>query len=1255
MDYLYEQLGDERFQELCQALLARELPNVQCFPVGQRDGGRDALVYYSHLKGDMAFSVFQVKYVRKPYAEKDPHKKILDLIEEEAPKLDKLIPKGAKAYYLVTNVPGTAHLDSGSIDKCQKTLSEKLLIPAFCWWRDDLNRRLDTAHDLKWLYPEIMTGTDMLRLVVESGLTEDKERRTSAIRAFVRAQYDDDEEVRFKQVELQNKLLDLFVDVPIGSKTGIERHHPFFVRLRRQGAGPGEEDALGAATTLLDSKVQRLIPQVILEGAPGQGKSTLAQYICQVHRMHILEQHEILRSLPQEHIPSAIKIPFKVDLRDLALWLHKRDPFSSEEKEIAPPYWHKSLEAFLAAQVRHYSGGAEFNVTDLHAVAKLSALLLVLDGLDEVADISERKEVVSAIVAGVNRLKELAASLQVLVTSRPTAFATSLGFPEKDFPHFNLLSLSKALIFAYANRWLDARKLNERVASGIRRILKQKIELPHLRDLARNPMQLAILLSLIHTRGSSLPDKRTSLYDGYVDLFFNREAEKSEVVRDNRDVLIDLHRYLAWVLHYETEKRLHRGSISSERLQQLLSDYLISEAREGSLVTELFTGMVERIFFIVSRVEGTYEFEVQPLREYFAGRHLYETAPYSPTGNERRGTKPDRFDAIVQSQYWLNVTRFFAGCYSKGELPSLVDRLHELAERDGFRYTNYPQRVAATLLADWVFSQDQRSMREAVELVLGGVGLRHPLIKRRFVRHSTYTEESLVLPKGSGCELLIERCFTLLRKKPPADYVAEIAQMLRANATSDELGPMWHNELSQASGSELTHWLRTGQYLGALSKCPPPKLEDLLAGKPLNAKRLNIILDSGQTAFIENSEERTQALVDDILDGGTETFPHFYRRSDDLLTGFAQALEPYRYSPAFDNQAPVPLKEVVRRYSNFLYAEDDGLAKGSHSEANTATLQKCAEVVRIAEQELYRSALEWATDLASWERIVESSRSLWGERWKHFRLANVGAGIRSEEIVCREYPDLLDHSKPLCRRVRHARLKASAHRWWQSQIEETKTKVDRMLVSLVFLSWASVSTKIKLLDLLQDLLERLPSTEWELISEAISDSRTYARSRQSSDLNIESLPETLSARAVTALGAHLVGEDMFELYNTYLSDYDGDDNAVLKFCEDATLALANREPGKWETALPYIEKLYAKGKTAGAYLHHIRTERLAESFPIEIAKKLAQSPNKYPRNLVYLAEERCELEVMTKIEPVGSIAEREGWFERAESQRKRSH
>jgi hypothetical protein len=1256
MDYLYEQLGDERFQELCQALLTKELHNVQCFPVGQPDGGRDAVAYFALNKGDTAFSVFQVKYVRNPFTEKDIHKWLLKILEEEGPKLRNLVPKGAKAYYLITNIPGTSHLDSGSIDKCQQILGGNLTVPAFCWWRNDLNRRMDNAYDLKWVYPEVMAGTDMLRLIVESGLTEDKERRTSAIRTFVRAQYDDDEEVRFKQVELQNKLLDLFVDVPIRSRSGMEerKYQPLFERLKRQSANPREEESLGAATMLLDSKIQQYIPQVILEGAPGQGKSTLAQYICQVHRMRILEKNEILKSLPEEHIPNFIKIPFKVDLRDLALWLNKRDPFSSEEKDAIPANWYKSLEAFLAAQVRHFSGGAEFSVTDLHAVGKLSALLIVLDGLDEVADITERKEVVSAIVSGVNRLKELAASLQVLVTSRPTAFVTSLGFPEKDFPHFHLLSLSKPLIFTYGNKWLAARKLNEKDASTVRRILKQKIEQPHLRDLARNPMQLAILLSLIHTRGPSLPDKRTSLYDGYVDLFFNREAEKSEVVRDNRDILIDLHRYLAWVLHYETEKRVHRGSISSERLQQLLSDYLISEGREASLVTDLFKGMVERIFFIVSRVEGTFEFEVQPLREYFAGRHLYETAPYSPPGNERRGTKPDRFDAIVQNQYWLNVTRFFAGCFSKGELPSLVDRLHELADRDGYQYTNYPKRVAAILLSDWVFSQDQRSTREAVELVLNGVGLRHPLIKRRYIAHSAYTEDSFVLPKGCGREQLIERCFYLLRNRLPEDYVAEIAQLLRANGASDEAEPMWFSELKQANGTELTYWLKSGQFLGALSNSSPAKLEEALSGKALNAKRLDIILNSGHADFIETSEERTEILVAGILDGDVSTFS-FFRRNTNLLTNFARALEPYRYASAFENQAPIPLRTVIDRYTAFAESDADNLDESITTEINNPILQKCAEVVRIAEHEINRNAIEWATDLTGWENVVEPSRSAWGDHWKLFQLANLAASIKSEEVHCREYSDLLDHSQPLCRRVRHARLKASAHKWWQSQIENARTRMDKLLVSLVFLSWAGPSAKVKLLHLMQDMVDKLPSTEWQLISEAISDLRTYARSKQSSSMDIESLPKEISARMVTALGENLAGDSMVELFTAYLTGYDGDDDAVLAFCEKAALNLVRHDPKNWEIALPYIEKRYAKGKSDSAYQRYIRSEHLTKSLPFEVAKDLAQNPSKYPRNLVYLAEERCELEVMTKVEPVGNIAEREGWFERSREQRRSLH
>ena len=136
-------------------------------------------------------------------------------------------------------------------------------------------------------------------------------------------------------------------------------------------------------------------------------------------------------------------------------------------------------------------------------------------------------------------------------------------------------------------------------------------------------MQLAILLSLLLTWGTSLPDKRTALYDEYMALFFNREAEKSPIVRDYRELLINIHRYLAWTLHSEAEIGNSRASITQERLQFVVKEYLDREGHRSVPVNDLFAGMVERVVALVSRVEGTFEFEVQPLREYFAACHLY--------------------------------------------------------------------------------------------------------------------------------------------------------------------------------------------------------------------------------------------------------------------------------------------------------------------------------------------------------------------------------------------------------------------------------------------------------------------------------------------------------------------------------------------------------------------------------------------------------------------------------------------------------
>ncbi len=714
MDYQFENLGFERFQEVCQSLLVREFPSVQCFPVGQPDGGRDAIRFLRGVSAD-DFIVYQVKFARRPQAIEAPHKWLVDTIEEELPKIRKLIPKGASAYYLLTNVSGTAHPDAGSIDILNGMLTTSIDIPSHCWWRDDLNRRLDNAWDVKWSYPELLSGPDMLRMIVESGLSEDRERRTAAIKSFVRDQFDRDQEVRFKQVDLQSNLLDLFIDVPIhsGDQAAPRRRHAFHLGLRylRQFQGmpeeifeTREEAAVGAATLLLSTEAQEHMPHIVLEGAPGQGKSTIVQYIAQIHRRRILGESVDFPSIPPTHRICPVRLPFKIDLRDLATWLTKKDPFSAADEQDAPVDWEKSLEAFMAAQVRHHSGGMAFSTTDLIAVARFSSLLVVFDGLDEVASVSRRQEVVEVIQRGLHRLKDHSVSLQAIVTSRPAAFANSPGLSEQEFTYLELGAITRPLINEYANRWIAAKHLDSRESREVRSILKDKLDQPHLRELARNPMQLTILLNLIHTRGASLPDKRTALYDSYMETFFNREAEKSAIVREHRDLLIDIHRYLAWILHSEAETTDNRGSIPTDRLKALISQYLAEEEHDFSLSERLFTGMVERVVALVSRVEGMFEFEVQPLREYFAARYLYDTAPYSPPGAERRGTRPERFAAIAKNPYWFNVARFYAGCYSKGELASLVDGLDDLATSDGYKFTNHPHTLAATLLADWVFA-----------------------------------------------------------------------------------------------------------------------------------------------------------------------------------------------------------------------------------------------------------------------------------------------------------------------------------------------------------------------------------------------------------------------------------------------------------------------------------------------------------------------------------------------------------------------
>jgi hypothetical protein len=65
--------------------------------------------------------------------------------------------------------------------------------------------------------------------------------------------------------------------------------------------------------------------------------------------------------------------------------------------------------------------------------------------------------------------------------------------------------------------------------------------------------------------------------------FLSRESEKNEIVREHRDLLFNLHEYIAWLLHTSAESPEGRGSIEEARLREEMERYLEKEGYETGL------------------------------------------------------------------------------------------------------------------------------------------------------------------------------------------------------------------------------------------------------------------------------------------------------------------------------------------------------------------------------------------------------------------------------------------------------------------------------------------------------------------------------------------------------------------------------------------------------------------------------------------------------------------------------------------------
>ncbi|MDT3395784.1 hypothetical protein RKE29_03840 [Streptomyces sp. B1866] len=1252
--YPYEQLDGRRFQRLVQSLVTADHPRVQCFPTSGPDGGRDAVVM-RHLAGHESLVdgiVYQVKF-REPTPHgmptaNDLYEWVLGHLKKEAEKIAVLASRGAREFIFVSNVSASGHLGVGLRDRVQKWAEEHLKLPTTFWWRDDIDARLDRNSDLVFKFM-LFRGPDSVRAYFQQIFNENKigshgirtaarNNAVTALMLYLADRYQEEESLRFKQADLDMPVLEFFVDVAVDvhpqaftqSREDALRHS-FSQVMRNRAATQRSRDAglsvapqtdrhtgPGAAELIQSQVFSENFKRIVIEGVPGQGKSTLTQFLGQVNRALILGRTEDLSVMPEYLQSAPLRLPLRIELRHFSSWLQGGTPWSvPEEKRV------KSIEAYLAAHISYSTGGLEFSPNDLTSIISATPTILMLDGLDEVVDIDVRSEIVKIAESFTKRLSTIGADLQVLVTSRPSAFSKSPVFSHSEFLYLTLEDLSANLIDGYTASWIKRKRISHQEAREFSEVLRGCLSQPHVADLARNPMQLAILLWLVYVKGWSLPDKRTALYEAYMTTFMDREADKNLVVRQYREPLLELHGYLGWILHSRAEVDTggSSGDIALADLKILMREYFEREEGPVDLVDQLFHG-VQRVFVLVERIEGRFEFEVQPLREFFAARHLYKTAPHYSNAVEVYGSRPDRLEALIRNPYWMNVARFFCGWYDKGELADLSRRLEDLCSDPSYEYLHHPRALISRLLGDYVTAASRRDTKQLVRQLTDALSLRLLQYKAAISRRSDGSP-SLIIPREAGLSALIDSARSVLRHCSADEVMYDMARFI---ATQDQPADRcaWWLEEMPSEPREVEEWLRRGVASHSLSGLSTDIVEPLLNTATENRMAWGRGVEAGRFDVACLNPRNMERYLGALAEG------HVTLSAPDTAEGrFAEALNrsvaASHYDPRWYNlKAEVPVllgvsAEVDERISELRVLLGAGSSPPVYERHGPKELGDRAELVR--------------------KHI--------GEGWAAWRLAFYsGFGRQGKELV-----DFCDQSASLTLRASTAWKLRDDRGYWRSQFHRDVPLWDRAALMTAFLCLAPASIMAELQPIFRREWER---TEPWVVHRVIRFADSYSQKRPSGkvspilklavgdveDLGIADCP-CLASSFEPRMG-EMVVRDLYEkVRDLPICDRHREIDTAFRLSRELKL-MSVRKFGEQE--LLKVGQLYNQARSGLIYSDGVYRLGFGRRMTDGQASQIVSDPLRYPMLLLASAEERLSLSVMKNLPSMEETARVGQWF-----------
>lgn len=670
MDYQLT-IGTRQFEQLAQALAYAELgSSVSVFGDGP-DGGREATWERRTIEGADSFAdgfgVLQAKMRQFP---EDPADNLRWLVKELESELSKWASPSSnrvrqpEKLLLATNVrlsPGTGG-GKESILRSARDIAQRhgINVTVRVWDYADLCTRIDANDSVRKTFLAWILPGDVLSQLLDEHVPR-QERIASVLRAHASRTFLSDANLNLRQAgsvaDQPLSLFDVFTDLPVkpyraGSPVAGDASGPLaaatVVRLADDLVGPSRRGPDGPSNR-----------RIVLVGGPGQGKSTITQFIAQLYRAEFLSgsslaQGESLRGIIAQLIeatvrtrtprPSGRRWPIRVILSDLA------DALASREAN--------SVLSYVAMAVSKRSA-VPVDAQDLLYWLGAYPWMLIIDGLDEVPNTSNREQVLEALSDFYVEAENVGADVVSVATTRPQGYNDE--FRPSDFRHLELTKLSVKEGMDYAEVLVRARAgADQESADRTLASLSKSSRDPSIQRLFSAPLQIAILTVLVEQIGQ-IPNDRWRLFSQYYVVMTNRERAKggelSELLQRHES---DVH-YIHHKIGFELQLRsADAGEASSTMTRDEFESLMAHRLREQEhpadeidrLVADFRRLTTERLVFLAALDAGNIGFEIRSLQEFMAGEYIVSLG--------EQETVSKLFE-VARLPYWRNVVLFASG------------------------------------------------------------------------------------------------------------------------------------------------------------------------------------------------------------------------------------------------------------------------------------------------------------------------------------------------------------------------------------------------------------------------------------------------------------------------------------------------------------------------------------------------------------------------------------------------------------------